>query len=413
MAVEKYKPFQSRTPDVDYLIIEMFGGHNNLAAFVYQDLQEAAAGMKGGNIALIGLAAVGDKPGSVVEVTPTHGIQLIEDMGQIDTGDPAMLANFLARALMTYPNAKKAIGFWDHGTGIFDETDSSELILARGSVAREDRSRSYPARHLFFPRDKIADDIDVRSMLHDDTTGGMLTNREAGAMLGHAFKEAGAAGKVELIFSDTCLNGMIEVLDEIGEYANCIVASSDLEPGDGWDYQKWVSKTVAKPPANGAEWGAQAVEAFKECYEPVPRKHPCTLGAFRSDHQITDAFTGLIATARREGGFETFFFLDHARSKSQGFAQRDTYDLRDFAAKVVELTKEAKPSMANAAQGIIEAYDAARISYCALGKMVEYSTGLAFYFPSSVSQMRRDISTYEQLAFSRNSGWADFLKEFR
>ncbi len=410
--MKPFTPFQSRMPDAEYVIIELFGGHNNLSSFVYEDLQEVAAGIRNSRIALIGLTAVGDKPGAVVEVAPSTGIQLVEDYGQIDTGDPEILMHFVARALMTYPNARKAIGFWDHGTGIFDEADQNEKILSRG-VAREDRSRSRPARRLFFPRAKLNRDPATRGMLHDDTTGGVLTNLEAGAMLGRAFKEAGQNGKIDLVFSDTCLNGMIEVLDEIGTYANCIVASSDLEPGDGWDYRLWTTRTSDNPPATAEQWGAQAVHAFKEAYEPHPRKHPCTLGAFRSDHQITEAFTRLIAAARQDGGFETFFFLDHARAKSQGFAQRDTYDLRDFATKVAELTASNKPNLAAAARDIITAYDAARIESCALGDMVRNSTGLAFYFPSSISQMRRDIATYERLAFSRKSGWADFLKEFR
>lgn len=414
--MEPFKPFQTRMPDPEFVIIEMYGGHNNLSAFVYEDLQEVAAGIKGSKMALIGLAAISNKPACVVEVTPTNGIQLIENLGQIDTGDPDTLHNFLVRSLITYPKARKAIGFWDHGTGVFDETDNSEKILSRqiNSVAREDRSRSRPARHLFFPKARTVEDIETRGMLHDDTTGGVLTNLEAGAMLNAAFKDAGIGGQqVDLIFSDTCLNGMIEVLDEIGKYAKAVVASSDLEPGDGWDYQRWTAKTATNPPATPEAWGAQAVDAFKEMYEPLPRKYPCTLGCFRSNHQITPAFAALLKAAREEGGFETFFFLDHARSKAQGFAQRDTYDLRDFGERVVQITDNNKPKMVAAAKALVAAYDAAKVNHCALGKQVAQSTGLSFYFPSSRSQMNRDIGTYERLSFAKSSGWADFLKEFR
>ena len=413
--VEPYKTFQTRMPDAEFVLIEMFGGHNNLSSFVYEDLQEVAAGIKGSKIALIGLAAVANKPAVVVEVTAANGIQLVENLGQVDTGDPETLRDFLVRALLTYPKARKAIGFWDHGSGVFDESDAAEKILSRqmNSVAREDRSRYYTARRLFFPKSRTFDDVETRGMLHDDTTGGVLTNLEAGAMLANAFKTAGVTEPVDLIFSDTCLNGMIEVLDEIGVFAKCVVASSDLEPGDGWDYQRWLSKTSANPPATPEAWGAQAVEAFRENYEPAPKKYPCTLAAFRSDHKITPAFKALIDSAREEGGFETFFFLDHARSKAQSFAQRDTYDLRDFAEKVAQVTEGNKPKMAAAARALMAAYDAAKVTHCALGKQVSSSSGLSFYFPSSRSTMNRDIATYERLSFSRESGWGDFLKEFR
>ena len=413
--MEAFKPYQTRMQDPEFVMIEMFGGHNNLSAFVHEDLQEVAAGIKGSKITLLGLAAIANKPATVVEVTPENGIQLVETLGQVDTGDPEVLEKFLVRALLTYPDARKAIGFWDHGSGVFDETDSQEKILSRqiNSVERGDRSRSFPARHLFFPKSRLVNEPEARGMLHDDTTGGVLTNLEAGAMLSSALKEAGVTDKVDLIFSDTCLNGMIEVLDEIGQHAKCIVASSDLEPGDGWDYNLWLSKTAKSSPETAEAWGAQAVDAFRESYESSPKKFPCTLAAFKSDHQITPAFAALIEAARKEGGFETFFFLDHARSKAQSFAQRDTYDLRDFADKVRAITQGNKPAMAAAAADLITAFDDAKVNSCALGKSVAQSNGLSFYFPASRSQMNRDIATYERLSFSRNSGWADFLKEFR
>ena len=413
--VEPLKSYPSRLPEAELVIIEMFGGDNNLSAFVYEDLQEMAAGIRGSKIAIIGLADLAGKPGSIIEVTPENGIQIIENIGEIDTGDPEVLHNFLVRALLTYPKARKAIGFWDHGTGVFDETDNSEKIMTRriNSVARENRSQSRPARRLFFPKSRIEDDVETRGMLHDDTNGGVLTNLEAGAMLRAAFKDAGMEGKIDLIFSDTCLNGMIEVLDELGSCAKVIVGSQDLEPGDGWDYKRWLMRVVAQPPATAEDWGKHAVEAFKEGYEPFPKKWPCTLGCFRTDHEITKAFGAMIAACRKANGFGAFVYLDHARAQSQGFAQRDTYDLRDFAERVVAIAQQGMPEVAAAAQNLLKAYDAARVHSINLGKFVPRSTGLSFYFPGSRSQMNRDIGTYEKLAFAKNSGWAEFLKEFR
>ena len=413
--VEPLKSYPSRLPDAELVIIEMFGGDNNLSAFVYEDLQEMAAGISGSKIAIIGIADLAGKPGSIVEVTPEGGIQVIETLGEIDTGDPEVLHAFLVRALLTYPKARKAIGFWDHGTGVFDETDNSEKIMTRriNSVARENRSHSRPARRLFFPKSRTENDSETRGMLHDDTNGGVLTNLEAGAMLRAAFKDAGVEGKIDLIFSDTCLNGMIEVLDEVGSVAKAVVASQDLEPGDGWDYKRWLTKVAASKPATAEEWGKQAVDAFKEGYEPFPKKWPCTLGCFRSDHEITKYFGEMIAACRRANGHSAFVYLDHARAQSQNFAQRDTYDVRDFVEKVAVVAQQGLPEVAAAAQNVIKAYDAAKVHSINLGKFVTKSTGLSFYFPSSRSQMNRDLATYEKLAFARNSGWAAFLKEFR
>ena len=155
------------------------------------------------------------------------------------------------------------------------------------------------------------------------------------------------------------------------------------------------------------------MEKSAELTEPFPKKWPCTLGCFRTDHEITKAFGAMIAACRKANGFGAFVYLDHARAQSQGFAQRDTYDLRDFAERVVAIAQQGMPEVAAAAQNLLKAYDAARVHSINLGKFVPRSSGLSFYFPGSRSQMNRDIGTYEKLAFAKNSGWSEFLKEFR
>lgn len=412
--MDTLQPFAVRMPEAEFVTIEMFGGDNNLSPFVTEDLKEMAAGL-GGKCTVIALADFAGKPSAVLEVTPAAGIQLVEEEGEIDTGDPEILKNFVARALITYPRARKAIGFWDHGTGVFDETDNTEKLLTRQvySVVRSERSRSFPARRLFFPKSKLKAEPATRAMLHDDTNGGVLTNLEAARMLAAAFKAAGQTGKVDLLFSDTCLNGMIEVAEELGPFAHCVVASPELEPGDGWDYRGWMALVAQQPPATPAEWAGDAVAAFKRGYEPYPSKYPCTLGAFKTDQQITAAFAALLQ-ATRAGGHEAFFLMDHARARTQDYARRDAYDLRDFALQAEQVfAQSGKPAMASAARDLTAAFDAARVECCLLGPTVARSSGLAFWFPSSRSALNRDMPTYERLAFSGRSGWGDFLKEFR
>ena len=102
--------------DADLAVIMMFGGDNNLSHYIQDDLHEMAAGL-GRNTAAIALIDYANAPASVVEVTAADGIRELEGWGEIDTGDPAVLQRFLTRALASYPRARKAIGFWDHGPG--------------------------------------------------------------------------------------------------------------------------------------------------------------------------------------------------------------------------------------------------------------------------------------------------------
>jgi hypothetical protein len=405
------EPFAVSRTDPDYVIIEMFGGDNNLDVYVQQDMAEMAAAAAQ-NVAVLAIADFRHAPASVIEVG-ADGPRIIEEWGEIDTGDPEVLTRFLARALITYPNARKCIGCWDHGTGPFDESDNSEKLDFRKmvSVSRGERSRSWPQRRLFFPKSRLIDKPRVRAMLHDETNGGVLTNLEASLMFEKAFEKAGMNGsKVDLIFSDTCLNGMIEVLEQFKGFAHCVVGSSELEPGAGWNYQRWLSMTGKAPPQRPQDWAGQAVRAYHDEYHPRPAHHPCTMGAFLTENVITARFRELVAAARANGA-QGFVDLDFARAVTQSFANRDSYDMQDFA-RIVE-SRANSTGLRTAAAALQAACHAACIDFTAIGKKVSRSTGLAFWFPGSAASFDDTSSTYARLAFNRATGWTDYLKLYR
>jgi hypothetical protein len=402
------KPFEGADRDVTHVVIELFGGDNNLSRFVLEDLGEIAAGIQG-RFSVLALADFANGGASVIEVGRGTGSRVLESWGEIDTGDPDTLARFISRALVTYANVPhRAIGFWDHGTGVFDEHDAGEVVLERrlGAVARFRRSRSMPARRLLVPRRAIAPDVQARAMLHDTTNGGVLTNREAAGMLKAAFARAGQAGPIDLIFSDTCLNGMIEVLEQLRDYASVVVGSEDLEPGDGWDYFEWFRRMSADPPADAATWGAQAVRAFEAGYRDDFEAHPCTLGAFRSQQRIAEEFKTLVERCD-DRGEEGFDWLRKARDRSQAFANHDTYDIADFSAKLKQVATD--DAVKAACDKVAAAFDEARVDSIALGADVAASRGLAFWFPNNRYAFKQVATTYRELEFHKKTGWADYL----
>lgn len=411
------EPFPVQDRDVSHVVVELFGGDNNLSAYVEEDLYEMAAGNRG-PFAVLALVDRADRGGAVIEWTPRTGRRVVEELGEIDTGDPETLARFVARALVTYPvEVKVAIGFWDHGSGVFDEYDPNELLLVRRSgtvplVPRHRRPRSFRARRLFLGAWRRSADARARAMLHDDTNAGVLTNLEAGRMLAAAFARAGRTAKVDLLFSDTCLNGMVEVTQELAPFADVIVASEELEPGDGWEYHEWFGRMSDAPPADGFAWGRQAVEAFAAAYGQRTDEHPCTLAAFRTENAIAETFAGFVAEAGKLGraGFDR---LQRARARTQSFASdRDSYDLEDFMSLLCR--QRGAAALRAAAERVIASVRAARVASVALGPTVRRATGLAFWFPASLRSFETTIDTYARLAFAKRTGWADYLRaQFR
>jgi hypothetical protein len=406
------KPFAVRDRDVTHAIIQIFGGDNNLSRFVTEDLQEMASGNRG-RFAVLALVDYASKGGSVVELSPRAGNHVVEELGEINTGDPETLATFLARALATYgPDVRKAIGFWDHGSGPFDEQDANQIVLERriNTLPRYRRGRSRPARKLFLRSARLMADGRARAMLHDDTNAGVLTNLEAEGVLRAAWRRAGMTGKVDLIFSDTCLNGMIEVTEQLKDYATCIVGSEDLEPGDGWEYHEWLSRMSDNPPADAEQWAKQAVEAFGAGYEGRTGEYPCTLAAFRSESQVTAAFKQVV-DALKTRGEDGFSWLLRARSSAQSFTNdKDCFDIKDFALCLAKVAAR-DTGIARAAQDLAAAIDAAAVHSVALGPTVRKATGLAFWCPGSSSSFNADVETYAHLAFDERTGWSRYLAD--
>jgi hypothetical protein len=411
--MKKPSPFPIDLSGITHVVIELFGGDNNLSSYVLEDLQEMAAG-NAGPFAVIALTDFEDEEATVTSLLPGRGIQTVESLGEIDTGDPETLAGFLARALVTAEGVPhKALGFWDHGSGVFDEHDQQEVYLPRRLrlLPRHLRSRSIPARRLFVSPSRFAAHPRLRAMLHDDTNGGVLTNYEAHGVLKAAFARAGQDGsKIDLIFSDTCLNGMIEVAEQFREFAHVVVGSEDLEPGDGWEYQEWFRRMSDAPPADGAAWGRQAVEAFEAGYADRPGEHPCTLGAFRTDGTLTGAMKSLIE-ALGQHGRQGMTWVKLAIADTQSFARHDTYDIRHFAERLKETA--GADEIGAACDEVRSAFDAACIHAIALGSAVRSSHGLAFWYPTSGYGYEDVVETYRQLAFDRTTGWSAYLDRHR
>lgn len=402
--------FDIESTDVSHAVIEIFGGDNNLSEYVLQDLEEVISKIKG-KFSFLALVDFLDDGGGVFEVT-SKGKRLIEDWGEINTGDPEILALFIKRALETYPpEVRLALGFWDHGSGVFDEDDPFENILSQKYKSLEKQTAGNPpqTRRLFIANENIAPIIEPRAMLHDDTNGGVLTNKEAHSVVQSAFKSSKRKNKIDLIFSDTCLNGMIEVLEQFSDFSEVVIGSEDLEPGDGWEYDKWFELMEKNPPKNANQWAEQAIDSFNSGYKNRPEDFPCTLGAFRTDQKITSDFAELVAECKK-GGQQVFGWLSSAMSKTQSFDLYDTYDIRDFAEKLINVAEDQ--IIQDICRRLIQSFDNARIASTALGDTVRDSHGLAFWFPHNKRSYREVQANYKDLRFNNKTSWSSYLGDF-
>ncbi|MCL2527242.1 MAG: clostripain-related cysteine peptidase [Defluviitaleaceae bacterium] len=147
----------------------------------------------------------------------------VTSMGNVNMGKPSTLRDFITYSMKHYPADKYGLIMWDHGGG---------------SIAG-------------FGHDEKFDDASLS--LQD---------------MKLAFEEAGLGNnKLEFLGFDACLMATIEMAIIAADYAHVLIASEDLEPGDGWDYV-FLSALNHTPHMDGFALGKVIVDTFMDFYGP-------------------------------------------------------------------------------------------------------------------------------------------------
>jgi hypothetical protein len=143
------------------------------------------------------------------------GIEVVQELGELDTLDPQNLAWFVWQGLENYPAERTGLVLWDHG--------GAALV-------------------------PFGDD-------DDNEQGDYLSLPELQQSIGSALQAADAP-KLDLIGFDACLMATVEVARAMAPFADVYVASQENEGSHGWD---WTSMEVGGAPEDLA--GA-VVESF-------------------------------------------------------------------------------------------------------------------------------------------------------
>jgi hypothetical protein len=208
-----------------------------------------------------------------MELSPQN---VVVDMGELNMGDGKTLEEFVRWGIETYPAEKYMLIIWDHGDGwrflntvklnVSPEVQSA-VNSFRTTGVRELKEKysgrtDESSRSALIPSDRGVEAI-ARASSVDDTSGGdKLYNRETA----DALRSALGGIKLDVLGFDACLMGTIETAYAFRDVANVMVGSEELEPGDGWNYENWLSKLVEKPENDGKALGMLLVESYERHY---------------------------------------------------------------------------------------------------------------------------------------------------
>jgi hypothetical protein len=322
---------------------------------------------------------------------------LIPASNEIDSGDPAVFARFADFVTKNFPADHHSISLWNHGAG---------FPGGNGRTApRNPALANQPGSFLSMiggPSGTRAPGVNSRSFASDDN-GGEMHVRDLNPALAAGMKNIGKP--FDILGFDTCLQGHLEVAYQALGQADYLVASEELEPGDGWDYAAYIGALAQNPNMNGRELASAMVDTYVKSYMPggAQRGSDITLSAI----DITALGTKLVPALNAYAAELTASLptnkagIEAARKSTQMFYNRDAADLGHFL-KLYPASRSGAAAQAAYAQTVVREghYGPAKAN----------STGIAIYFPYGTMTPGAAYFDTTKTRFAETKAWGTFLK---
>jgi hypothetical protein len=283
-----------------------------------------------------------------------------QNLGNVDSGDPGTLSNFISSAAKRHPSDKLALVIWDHGAAwlgtALDEQTNHIISLPKLQQA--------------------------------------LQSGLAGA----------GKPKFEMLGFDACLMSNAAVLGTLAPLANWITASAELEPGHGWDYS--ALGAIAGGGGSGADLGKAIADSYQRFAASqntgstislavvnaaaVPALANAVNGAGNALAGASKAVAPAVAGTRAS-------VLSYGRNPDPKL----DFNLVDLGALSTSLNGPA-PQLAPVAAAL-----QAAVAYKVVGPGLPGSSGVSIYFPPAASTYRKAYGNLPAVA-----GWNKFLNAY-
>lgn len=350
----------------------------NLEPYMMADLEEAAQVGSGNGLNIVAMVdrAADYSAEPLLNLPDWQGGKLLkveqgsmteeEDLGDIDTGDPELLARFIARGIAENPAEHYALILSDHGAswpgvGGDESSDSNTLTVAE---------------------------------LSDAVSSGLA--------------QAGVS-KLDLLGFDACLMATYEVATALAPLADRLLASQELEPGHGWDYTS-LGVLAGDSNATADLLGSTLIDGFEAQAKAEGTDAEITLSMIDLNQmaavdEALDAFT----TQLQDNVSQVAPVVGQTRAKTLGFGkspdpEEDTH-MTDLGLLVSQIGVDAL-YVSDAADDVIRAINDAVLD-SVVGSATKGATGLSIYFPPTANLLSADYA-----AVTSNGGWSDFLVSY-
>jgi hypothetical protein len=317
-------------------------------------------------------------------------IRVLDEFGQwqtfeypyedFDSGDYINLRFFVSFFKSVFQASNYALIIWDHGSAWI---------------------RDYKPPTSYSPQ----------AIAFDYTSGNRITTPE----LRRALE---IAGGVDLLGMDACLMGSIEVLYELKDVADYVVASSFIEPGTGWNYEFF--KQITSTDNEGAV-GRKIVDAYRGYYDGTSWESKGLSLAVYNMSKVAQTASALNYLSLRLIGIMNpalrstihYFYPLMSQYLYNNYTNERLNTLVDLHDFVVLAQDRISDGTARYWAGQVLTSLPDLVSYYYVkktGETIQYPVSI--FMPNSASLVYRYANDYNSLLFTKELYWSNFLESW-
>jgi hypothetical protein len=295
------------------------------------------------------------------------GSRLLQDLGELNMGDPSTLSGFLLWGLEKFPARRYQVVLSGHGDGWPG--------ISQDFTDQNDR----------------------------------LTLAELSGALGAFVSARGAP--IDVLELDVCYWAMLETDWALRDIASYIVASEDIDPSAGQRYDLYLGELLKDPGMTARGLAVKLIDAFREAYSGG--------GYYPGDSEtntqsaidlarvgpLAAALDGLCAVIA--GNLTTLApIVTSARNGVETYGKPEYIDLYDFVQKL--RSQSSLDGLNSTADAVLAAINDSVVANTR-GTLRTSSFGISIYFPVRSYSYK---PAYAELAFSLEHSWNGLLNAY-
>lgn len=303
-------------------------------------------------------------------------VRVLETIGKIDMGDYKEFVKFVKWTVENYPAEHYFVAIWNHGSGW--------------------KKKAIPV---------------YKGISYDENSGNHITTGQLGESIKTIKRIIGR--NIDVFGMDACLMQMIEVGFELKDSVDYIVASEEIEPGEGWAYNVILKELTDNPLIDAEKLSEVIVSSFEQYYKAISETYPnmnATLSSINCK-SFNDAFSNIETFAqiltRKIDEKPIMNNLRLLLDKVQSYTYNNC-DLVHLCKMINEkiIDDELNKSASDLIEALTNDMNKVITSNVTIGNGVKNSYGLAIYFP----KVHIDPE-YLAISFGKTA-WGKFIKKY-